>query len=249
MARRLERQFSHLGYEELPSKRNSNVGPCTKLTTCVQNLFKHCRGHYPKHNGELFSKHCTTPTLRFASVSEHSTPKSTGGDSCVGSTEAPPLILPTTMVEPTPTFHDSIEQRSVGGTFPKLVRQSVIKEGFQEVGRRELDKVWANFFYEANVPFAVARNAAFKDAVMKTAAFKKPYVPPSYHDIRTRLLTQAKADLEVQLDNRLAESVRKFGGTLTVDGWTSVSSRPLLNAMLVSPCWRALLGSCRYYEQ
>ena len=242
-ARRLERQLSHLGYEELSGKRNSGVGLCTKLTTRVQNLFKHCRGHYPKHNGELFSEHCTTPTLRFASVSEHSTPKSTGGDSCVGSTEAPPLILPTTMVEPTPTFHDSIEQRSVGGTFPKLVRQSVIEEGFQEVERRELDRVWAKFFYEANVPFVVARNAAFKEAVMKTAAFKKPYVPPSYHDIRTRLLVEAKADLEAQLNNRIAESVRKFGGTLALDGWTSVSNRPLCNAMLVSSVGELFLGS------
>ena len=124
----------------------------------------------------------------------------------------------------------------------------MIEEGFQEVERRELDKLWAKFFYEANVPFAVARNAAFKEAVAKTASFRKPYVPPSYHDIRTRLLGQAKADLETQLDSRLGESVRKFGGTLAVDGWTSVSSRPFLNAMLVSP-WRTLLRSCRYYEQ
>ena len=91
--------------------------------------------------------------------------------------------------------------------------------------------------------FVVARNAAFKDAVMKTAAFKKPYVPPSYHDIWTRLLVEAKADLEAQLNNRVAESVRKFGGTLALDGWTSVSSRPLCNAMLVSSAGELFLGS------
>ena len=90
----------------------------------------------------------------------------------------------------------------------------MISEGFQEVERRELDKMWAAFIYKANVPFSVARNATFKEAVMKTAAFKKPYLPPSYHDVRTRLLVQAKADLEAQLNNRVAESVRKFGGTL-----------------------------------
>ena len=119
----------------------------------------------------------------------------------------------------------------------------MISKGFQEVERRELDKVWAKFFYEANVPFAVARNVAFKEVVMKTIAFKNPYDPPSYHDIRTRLLVQAKADLEAQLNNRVAESIRKFGGTLALDGWTSVSSRPLYNAMLVSPSGELFLGS------
>ena len=242
-ARRLERQLSHLGYEVLLGKRNSGVGLCTKLTTRIHNLFKKCRGQYPKHNGELLSEYCPTPSLNFASSSEHSTPMSTGGDSCVGSSQAPPLISPTTMVEPTPAFYNSTEQGSVGGTFPKSVRQSVIEEGFQEVERRELDKLWAKFFYEANVPFAVARNAAFKEAVAKTASFRKPYVPPSYHDIRTRLLGQAKVDLETQLDSRLGESVRKFGGTLSLDGWTSMSSRPLCNAMLVSPAGELFLGA------
>ena len=70
---------------------------------------------------------------------------------------------------------------------------------------------------------------------MKTAAFKKPYVPPSYHDIQTTLLVQARADLEAQLDKRVAESVRKFGGTLALDGWTSVNSRPLCNANACVP--------------
>jgi Protein of unknown function (DUF 659)/hAT family C-terminal dimerisation region len=242
-ARKLGRQLSHLGYEELPGKRNSGVGLCTKLTSRVLSLFKNCGGHYPRHNGELFSEHCTTSTLKNVSISEHSTPKSTGGDSCVGSTQVPPVILPTTMVEPTPTFSPVTEHESIGGTFPRLMRQSVISEGFHEVERRELDKVWAKFFYEANVPFAVARNIAFKEAVMKTATFKRPYVPPSYHDIRTRLLVQAKADLEAQLNTRMAESVRKFGGTLTVDGWTSVTNRPLCNAMLVSPAGELFLGS------
>jgi hypothetical protein len=32
----------------------------------------------------------------------------------------------------------------------------------------------------------------------------------------------------------MVESVRKFGTTLAVDGWSSVINRPLFNAMLVS---------------
>ena len=43
---------------------------------------------------------------------------------------------------------------------------------------------------------------------MKTAAFKKPYVPPSYHDIRTTLLVQARADWKLSL---IREWPRVFG--------------------------------------
>ena len=35
----------------------------------------------------------------------------------------------------------------------------------------------------------------------------------------------------------------KFGGTLVLHGWTSVSSRPLMNAMLVSPVGELFLGA------
>jgi hypothetical protein len=187
-AKRLERQLSHLGYELVPGKRNSGVGLCSKLTSRVQVLFKNCGGIYPKHNGELLSEHCVSPAMRYPTPSNLSTPRSMDGDSCVGSTQATPSGLPTPIVEVVSIFPDSMEEGSVGGIVPRMMRQSVIPESFQELERRELDKTWAKFFYEANVPFAVARNPAFKEAVMKTAAFKKPYVPPSYHDIRTRLL-------------------------------------------------------------
>ena len=242
-AKRLERQLSHLGYEERSGKRTTGIGLCTKLTSRVHNLFKNCGGHYPKHNGELHSEHCSNPILGDMPPFERSPPKSNGGNSCVGSTQAPPLISPTPIAKPVPRFHHSSEDGSVGGTIPTMMKQSLISDGFHEVQRRELDKAWAKFFYDANVPFAVAKNAAFKEAVMKTAAFKKPYVPPSYHDIRTTLLVQARADLEAQLDKRVAESVRKFGGTLALDGWTSVNSRPLCNAMLVSPSGELFLES------
>lgn len=74
----------------------------------------------------------------------------------------------------------------------------------------------------------------FKEAVVKTASFRKPYIPPSYHEIRTRLLGQVKSSLKAKVDSRLLVSVQKFERTLAMDGWSSVTSRPLCNAMLVS---------------
>jgi hypothetical protein len=69
-------------------------------------------------------------------------------------------------------------------------------EVFHEVERRELDKAWARFFYEANISFVVSKNKAFKEAVKRTAEFRGGiYVPPYYHDLRWKFLVQAKEEL------------------------------------------------------
>jgi hypothetical protein len=48
-------------------------------------------------------------------------------------------------------------------------------------------------------------------------------------------LVQAKEELQAHLQVKMTKSIRKFGATLAVDGWSSVINRPLFNAMLVSP--------------
>jgi hypothetical protein len=59
-----------------------------------------------------------------------------------------------------------------------------LPEVFQEAERWELDKAWARLFYEANIPFVVSKNKAFKEVVRKTAKFREGiYVPPSYHEL------------------------------------------------------------------
>lgn len=64
--------------------------------------------------------------------------------------------------------------------------------------------------------------------------FRKLYAPLSYHDIQTRLLGEVKTKLQVKLDSRLCESLWKVGRTLAIDGWSSVTSLPFVNAMLVN---------------
>jgi hypothetical protein len=69
------------------------------------------------------------------------------------------------------------------------------------------------------------------------------YVPPSYHDLQWKFLVQAKEELQAHLQVKMVESVRKFGATLAVDGWSSVTNHPLFNAMLVSPAIEQFLGA------
>ena len=89
----------------------------------------------------------------------------------------------------------------------------------------------------------MSRSDSFRDAVLKTSNMKRSYLPPSYHEVQTRLLTQARTNFETSLNGRIAASVRKFGGTLAIYGWTFVSTRPVMNAMLVSPVGELFLGA------
>jgi hypothetical protein len=98
------------------------------------------------------------------------------------------------------------------------MRQVGLPKVFQEAERRELDKAWARFFYEANIPLVVSKNKAFKEAVKRTAECRGGiYLPPSYHDLRRKFLVQAKEELQAHLQVKTVESVRKFGATLAID--------------------------------
>jgi hypothetical protein len=97
-----------------------------------------------------------------------------------------------------------------------------------------LDKIWAKFFYKANIPFIVSKNKAFKEAAKKIVDFCWPYGPHSYHDLCRKFLVQAKEELQEYSQVKMVDSVCKFGATLAVNGWSSMTNCPLFNAMLVS---------------
>ena len=241
-ARRLERMLSHLGYDKVVGVRTTGVSRCTNLSPRIQSLFKNCGGKFPNDTKIFLSEPSSSPVTRCDISPSVSTPTSMDVDSCAGSTMATPKNEPVLVSEGVPSIFTLPAEGSRSVPAVKAKRQSTLREGFDETQRRECDKAWATFFYEANIPFNVARSASFKDAVLKTSNMKRSYTPPSYHELRTRLLSQARTDLETSLNDRIFSSVRKYGGTLALDGWTSVSSRPLMNAMLVSPVGELFLG-------
>ena len=57
------------------------------------------------------------------------------------------------------------------------MKQSLISDGFHEVQRQELDKAWAKFFYDANVPFAVAKNCSVQGGCDENCCFQKTIRP------------------------------------------------------------------------
>jgi hypothetical protein len=101
---------------------------------------------------------------------------------------------------------------------------------------------WAEFFYSANIHFTAARSTSFKKSVKMISEMRTSYLPPSYHDIRKRLLNETKHKIKAQIAERTKMFIRTYGATLAGDGWSSVNNHPLLNMMCVSPAGKEFLG-------
>jgi hypothetical protein len=67
------------------------------------------------------------------------------------------------------------------------------------------------------------------------------YLPPSYHDIRKRLLNETKHKIKAQIAEKMKMFIRTYDGTLAEDGRSSVNNHPLLNMMCVSPAGEEFL--------
>jgi hypothetical protein len=79
--------------------------------------------------------------------------------------------------------------------------------------------------------------------VRRASEFCQSYGSPSYHDLHRKFLVQAKEELQAHLQVKMLDSVCKFGATLAVDGWNSVTNRPPYNPMLLSLDTEQFLGS------
>ena len=105
------------------------------------------------------------------------------------------------------------------------LRQCSLSEGFNASTKEILDKVWASTFYEANIPFNVVRHPTSIHAVRKTAHLRMPaYRPPSYNVVRTRLLTTKMVDVEKKVEEKLCNSIGKYGFIICCDGWDNIQN-------------------------
>jgi len=136
---------------------------------------------------------------------------STQKDSCTTSEE-----LVRAAFDGPPSTKSLGEQETPRVASSRLHRQSRLSNGFEETNKRNLHVMWANFFYAANIPFSIARNPAFREAVKRMAEHNGLYTLPSYNNLRHKLLDQAKVDLEGKFQMRIEDSIRKFGATLSM---------------------------------
>jgi hypothetical protein len=134
-------------------------------------------------------------------------------------------------------------QPSAGPSSAQSLQQSTIPVLHAKDQRLKCDMVWAKFFYSANIPFAAARSASFEKTVKMTSEMRTSYIPPSYHDIRKRLLNETKHKIKAQISERTKKFIRTYGATLAGDGWSLANNHPLLNMMYVSPAGEECLGA------
>ncbi|XP_052736666.1 uncharacterized protein LOC108336588 [Vigna angularis] len=87
-----------------------------------------------------------------------------------------------------------------------------MKKGYKE----EVDAQVAEFFYTSAIPFNVIRNPAFAKMCEMIGKYGVGYKPPSYHDIREKLLKQAVKKTDANLEE-YKEEWKKTGCTIMSD--------------------------------
>ena len=233
-----ERLYSHLGYD---GAKNPGVGRCKLANAHVLSQFRDSNGKSipPRLTPQVsMTPECSAATGGSAPLP--ATPTSPPADSCGGSQNEGPSIKASTNTPRASTDTLRASQCSGGS---RALHQSTIQSQFALGERALVDQAWASFFYEQSIPFAAARSKTFKHAVSATANLRKPYLPPSYHDLRKRLLDEKKKALEIQLGNLLGPQIESFGCTISTDGWSNVQNRPLMNVMKICPAGEEFIGS------
>ena len=230
---RKDRLLFHLGYRRIDSV--AGVRACPKASAAVKLMFFNCGGDIPEaaSNGTVGDVEVTSPStiqpsavrgegLPDASISANDGGENTGGQSSqVRSSEVPNSSLP----------HN------------RAMRQLSVQEGMNASNKQVLDKKWAKFFYEANIPFNVARHPAFLDAVKSTSESRVGYKPPAYHALRTKLIKSTKDEVAATVAEKTRAPIHKYGVTICSDGWDNVTHRPLMNVMLSCTSGEVFLGS------
>ncbi|KAG8387950.1 hypothetical protein BUALT_Bualt02G0074500 [Buddleja alternifolia] len=118
-------------------------------------------------------------------------------------------------------------KRKVGGNTPLETSSD-----FQ--AKEQLDSEIAKMFYSGGLPFSLARNPYFIRAFSYAASNHiANYVPPSYNELRTKLLQKERTNVEDFLENSRSTWKSK-GVTIVCNGWTDPLRMPVINFMAVN---------------
>ena len=231
IAYRADRMFAHLGYRH-PQGGIRDVSICWMVPRSAKQLFENCGGTVP-----------TLPTATLESVNDVRAEEEVE--------ELEPVLSQCGVAagiahrEPLQSSQSTVPSlREVDDAPTRELRQRFLLESFNASTKEILDRVWASAFYEANIPFNVVRHPTFIHAVHETARLRMLfYKPPSYNAVRTRLLTAKRVDVEKKVEEKLGNSIGKYGVTICCDGWDNIQNRPLLNVVQCGPNGDLFLGT------
>ena len=202
--------FVHLGYRH-PQGGVRDVSICRMVPRSAKQLFENCGGIVP-----------TLPTATLESVNDVRAEEEVE--------ELEPVLSQCGVAagiahrEPLQSFQSTVPSlREVDDAPKRELRQRSLPEGFNASTKEILDRVWASAFDEANISFNVVRHPTFIHAVHETARLQMPaYRPPSYNAVHTRLLTAKRVDVEKKVEEKLGNSIGKYGVTICCDGWDNI---------------------------
>lgn len=216
-----KRCMSHFGY---PSWTKTS---CSKVPTAVKARFLRCGNLIPPRMTEMEINGIAVQGMgSIEPSSSHSIPEGT-----------------TSGTHNEENTQSTNRLSHVASSTPRSSRQQSFPEAYQLGKRKELDEMWAKFFYEANIAFNVARHPAFIKAVQATSKAGFDYTPPSYNAMRTTHIEPIKEKVKELVEKKTNVDIAKYGATICSDGWDNVTNRPLMNVMLVCPMGDVFLGS------
>ena len=204
--------LAHLGYRSLQGGVR-DVSICKMVPCPAKQLFENCGGIVP-----------TLSTATLESVNDVRTKEKIE--------ELEPILSQCGITagiahrEPLQSSQSTIPSLQEVNDTPMLeLRQHSLPEGFNASMKEILDRVWVSTFYEANILFNVVRHPTFIHAVLETTCLRMlAYRPPSYNVVRTRLLTAKRIDVEKKVEEKLGNSIGKYGITIYCDGWDNVQN-------------------------
>ncbi|XP_031095221.1 uncharacterized protein LOC115999514 [Ipomoea triloba] len=92
----------------------------------------------------------------------------------------------------------------------------------------------AYYFYDCGIPFNTATARSFEVMIESVAQIGFRWRPPSYHDLRVKLLERANKETDLLLEKHKI-AWKRYGCTLMSDGWTDRRNRHLINFLVNSP--------------
>ncbi|KAH1148002.1 hypothetical protein GYH30_042913 [Glycine max] len=112
--------------------------------------------------------------------------------------------------------------------------QATLNKLYKKGDKDKVDDQCAEFWYTSAIPFNVIKNPAFAKFCDMVGRYGVGYKPPSYHDIREKLLKRAMAKTDVMLQE-FRDEWKKIGCSIMSDGWTDKKRRSICNFLLNRP--------------
>lgn len=127
-------------------------------------------------------------------------------------------------------FGGSGSSKSSSGKKGKVV----VAKWFNVQRMNEVDDEVAEFFFFNGISFNATRPPQYKEMMKKVIVVGPSFQPPGYNKLRPTLL-----DIGVKKMQGVMEGLKKswveYGCSITMDSWTNIQQRPLLNIIITFP--------------